>query len=298
MGASAAAYEGTSPFIVRSSLPSSAHHAVNAVKAIMPSHDLYDSLKGFGCDWDALLVVDVEGLHRSHLSSHPIVAQTSSSDTLLSVPYATDNSPDALQSSAKAWADNCGKEQGAVEVVTVSRGEELPSSIDAFISSHPSHIVIIAGHNYAQPNFSRRQLVAPSAESMEESVEELLYGDEYDDEVEDILEEILEEEEDYYPSSNPLKGTQEGAQDPAIYDNADGYYELLASTNSSSNTTGLLLERAQIFTTPIITALLVTFGIFLPILGLGVSALAGIQVPPQMMSIAKTMSVSQTKKDQ
>jgi hypothetical protein len=156
---------------------------------------------------------------------------------------------------------------------------------------------------------------------MEESVEELLYGDEYDDEVEDILEEILEEEEDYYPSSNPLKGTQEGAQDPAIYDNADGYYELLASTNSSSNTTEPLLERAQFFTTPIITALLVTFGIFLPILGLGVSALAGIQVrlrlssplseppltappfspaqvPPQMMSIAKTMSVSQTKKDQ
>jgi len=74
------------------------------------------------------------------------------------------------------------------------------------------------------------------------------------------------------------------------------------SANSTLNTTaptgGPLLDRVQLLTTPIITALLITFGLFVPIIGFGVSALAGIQVPPRMMEISKGMVVGKDRKEQ
>ena len=72
---------------------------------------------------------------------------------------------------------------------------------------------------------------------------------------------------------------------------------------STSTHTGLpdpkapLLQRVQLLTTPIITALLVSFFILLPILYVGITALSGIQVPPRLLEISKT-SVSKDKKDQ
>jgi hypothetical protein len=75
-----------------------------------------------------------------------------------------------------------------------------------------------------------------------------------------------------------------------------------ASPGGSSNTTlptdALVLDRYQLLTTPIITALLLSFGLFIPIIVFGVSALAGIQVPPRMMEIGKGMIVGKEKKDQ
>lgn len=68
--------------------------------------------------------------------------------------------------------------------------------------------------------------------------------------------------------------------------------------NSTIPTGGPLLDRVQILTTPIITGVLITFLIFLPIIGFGIWALAGIQVPPRMMEIGKGMVVGKEKKDQ
>jgi len=68
-------------------------------------------------------------------------------------------------------------------------------------------------------------------------------------------------------------------------------------SNSTIPTGGPLLERVQILTTPIITGVLITFLIFLPIIGFGIWSLAGIQVPPRMMEISKGMIVSKDKKD-
>lgn len=51
-------------------------------------------------------------------------------------------------------------------------------------------------------------------------------------------------------------------------------------------------------TTPIITALLISFGIFIPIVVMSISALASVQVPPRMLEIGKALSVDKARKDQ
>jgi hypothetical protein len=68
--------------------------------------------------------------------------------------------------------------------------------------------------------------------------------------------------------------------------------------NTTAPTGGPLLDRVQLLTTPIITALLISFLLFVPIIGFGVSALVGIQVPPRMMEISKSMTVGKDRKDQ
>ena len=68
--------------------------------------------------------------------------------------------------------------------------------------------------------------------------------------------------------------------------------------NTTLPTNGPLLDRVQLLTTPIITGVLVTFGLFIPILYLGIYALVGIQVPPRMLEIGKSMSVGRDRKDQ
>lgn len=68
--------------------------------------------------------------------------------------------------------------------------------------------------------------------------------------------------------------------------------------NTTIPTSGHLLDRYQLLTTPIITALLISFGLFVPIILFGVNALASIQVPPRMMEIGKGMVVGKEKKDQ
>lgn len=68
--------------------------------------------------------------------------------------------------------------------------------------------------------------------------------------------------------------------------------------NSTIPTSGPLLDRVQILTTPIITGVLITFLIFIPIILFGVYALVGIQVPPRMMEIGKGLTVNKDRKDQ
>lgn len=309
---SALAFKDTSPFVLRSNIPSIAVNILESLNPIASSDDAYSSLKVVGCDWDALLVVDVEGLHQSHLKSNPLQIQIlSSHQTLVSIPYVTGGTNEDLKSGVNDWVESCFKSDGVdkvVEVVSVGKDEALPKIISNFITDHPSHLILLTGHPTADTSTTtKRQMIAPSTEDIQESIDEMINEAETieeQEEVAEILDEIfgMEEEEDadnyddeYIPFIEEIPIPDE---DLEIWDNADGYYDLLASSNSSFNATGPLLQHAQLFTTPIITALLITFGIFIPILMFGVSALAGIQVPPQMMSIAKTMYVSQSKKEQ
>ena len=59
-----------------------------------------------------------------------------------------------------------------------------------------------------------------------------------------------------------------------------------------------LLDRVQLFTTPLLTALLISFLIFIPVIMLGIKSLADIQVPPRMMEISRGAQVSKEKKEQ
>ncbi len=170
----------------------------------------------------------------------------------------------------------------------VRRAESASPAIAATADKHANHLILITG----SPALNKRQMLAPDEEMLEEGAAELLWDEEYAEEmsedVDALLDEMLGDEADegatydYDFDDASGAGDWDEAEDPAVWDNADGYYDLLASKKNGSHagdgTRGPLLEHAQIFTTPIITALLVTFGIFIPVLGLGVSALAGIQV--------------------
>lgn len=70
------------------------------------------------------------------------------------------------------------------------------------------------------------------------------------------------------------------------------------TTAPGNGTDGSYPDYFDIFTTPLITALLVSFGLLLPILLFGIYSLAGIQVPPRMMEIGKSLSVNKDRKDQ
>ncbi|TXT10875.1 hypothetical protein VHUM_02380 [Vanrija humicola] len=57
-------------------------------------------------------------------------------------------------------------------------------------------------------------------------------------------------------------------------------------------------DETAYLTTPVIVGLLLSFGVLLPILFVGISQLAAIQVPPRMLEISKTLSVNKDRKDQ
>ncbi|KAK1921992.1 hypothetical protein DB88DRAFT_512431 [Papiliotrema laurentii] len=92
-----------------------------------------------------------------------------------------------------------------------------------------------------------------------------------------------ERQEGATPSSEPSEPLRPSSSAPA---------------DDDTTVDGPLLERVQLLTTPIITGLLVTFLLFLPILYVGISALAGIQVPPRMLEIGKATHVGKDRKDQ
>lgn len=57
-------------------------------------------------------------------------------------------------------------------------------------------------------------------------------------------------------------------------------------------------KRNTYLTTPLITALLISFGVLIPIVVISISALASVQVPPRMLEIGKALSVDKSRKDQ
>jgi hypothetical protein len=71
-----------------------------------------------------------------------------------------------------------------------------------------------------------------------------------------------------------------------------------ASTAAKNKTDPNAPKHDTYLTTPLITALLITFGIFIPVIVMSVSALASVQVPPRMLEISKALAVDKTRKDQ
>lgn len=100
-------------------------------------------------------------------------------------------------------------------------------------------------------------------------------------------------------SSRPL--AQQRPQDGEDDDDNDGDND---NGNKGHNRTSPvdpnapLLDRVQLFTTPLLTALLISFLIFIPVIMLGIKSLADIQVPPRMMEISRGAQVSKEKKEQ
>ncbi|KAJ9107544.1 hypothetical protein QFC21_001002 [Naganishia friedmannii] len=332
-----AAFQGTVPLVVKSTIPDRPASSNTKLSTISQASDVYAYISTsapteIGCAWTGLALVQVAGLHSSHLSHlsrRSALTFQHETENVLSVPYVMDAEPAALESAVLEWLATCEardvaetgeKEQRDIQTFRVEQGESIDSSLvalKAFTIDHPSSIVILTGVPSSSASaLLKRQLVEPSTENVEDVWEELL--EEAREEEAEALAYLEEGFPDLFGSEEDFAGLQDEELDDAKVlkhknknknkngteegkDNSDGYYDLVrAHGNSTHNngTRGPLLEHATILSTPVITALLISFFILLPILAFGVYALAGIQVPPYLLSISKSAGPTQSKKDQ
>jgi hypothetical protein len=123
---------------------------------------------------------------------------------------------------------------------------------------------------------------------------------EFEAEIEEELEEeLLLPEIEYEESTYPYDSDSEYPEYESPF--TAGHRNSSSPSNKASTIpprTAPLLQRVQLFTTPLIVSLLISFFIFIPIVSFGVKALVGIQVPPRMLEISKSMVVGKDKKDQ
>jgi hypothetical protein len=124
---------------------------------------------------------------------------------------------------------------------------------------------------------------SPSAFTEEERTQEVMRDElrkrQFDGFTEEVVEEVVEDLFDA-EVTDPFDEEATDESDDVVQV-AD--VEILKDNRPSPNATipspdAPLLERVQLLSTPVIMSLLITFGVLIPILMFGVSALAGIQV--------------------
>lgn len=162
-----------------------------------------------------------------------------------------------------------------------------PSS--SHLSSHPKRQLIDSSNSEDIESIIEEELeeIAQEAELMEGEVDE----SEWEEEAEDILGGWFGSDEDADENQEEFTSTKFVDEEE---DDSDGYYELLDTlqllksngSSSTNHTQLLLLERVTILSTPVITALLISFFILIPILAFGIYALTGIQVSSLLRSVA------------
>lgn len=134
----------------------------------------------------------------------------------------------------------------------------------------------------------KRQLVTPSSDQLEADIQE--WAEEIAEDEDAYEEEMLKEEfpslfdgddidesldDEFTEWDSDVAG--DGGGDNIVDDDYDGYHELVAASKNGTRIIGKH-GRATIISTPVLTALLITLLIVLPVLFCGISALASIQV--------------------
>jgi hypothetical protein len=114
------------------------------VSSVSSASDVYSALASgpatIGCSWTNLAIIDVAGLHNSHLVQFTrrsgLTVQDGSTD-ILSVPYVQNADGDALGKAAWQWMEGCEQRDIAetgeavarsVQTIRVEEGEGKPST--------------------------------------------------------------------------------------------------------------------------------------------------------------------------
>ncbi|ORY33424.1 hypothetical protein BCR39DRAFT_519954 [Naematelia encephala] len=265
---SALAFKDTSPLLIWASEPNDAlRDASEAVTSgVIRADEVYGTISSLGCTWERMAVVTVKDLHASHISALTLPASKAD----LHIPYLVRPDTASFEAAIDEWALVCGAGlssgiQGLdgpgrriVRLEMDKQGDTLKSLSNL---SPPPDLILLHGSPLSSSSSSSSTRTSPS-----------------------VATKIKRQEYPFPPSSSSSSITTTSTA---------------TSTSAPGNSTkGPLLDRVQILTTPIIVALLISFLIFIPIVGLGVSALAGIQVPPRMMEIGKGLTVGKDRKDQ
>jgi len=188
-----------------------------------------------------------------------------------------------------------------------------------------------------------KELEGEVADKAEAYLEEMFPGIAHESEEQDEKDEELAVEEavdqDFLDASKPLEHADEtetvGEATPSIakgghhrngtHHRRPGHKNKHKHNSTHGNDTETpVFEPERYFTEPLITGLLVTFLVFIPLIAMGIAALSSIQVrwvcrvanhresatyafiyyhflsqvPPYLMSVSKTAGVSQSKKEQ
>ncbi|WRT70228.1 uncharacterized protein IL334_007223 [Kwoniella shivajii] len=263
------AFRDTSPFLLWNTDPSRAFEDASKLlsgSALTSSEEVYGKLQSLGCDWENLVVLSKDNLHSSHLEELDYPTH----DAHVHIPYLSKPSKRNLDCSLKGWAESCGA--------------QIVSSFESRVDNHKNVIVIES---------TRGESLASIPSDLAEPYIILLTGS-------GSASSSIQENDNVKRQERPF---------PTHITQSASATTTLSQPTSTSTTTprrnstippsdAPLLQRVQLLTTPIITALLITFGLFIPIAVFGISMLTSIQVPPRMMEIGKGLVVGKEKKDQ
>ncbi|WVF73082.1 hypothetical protein IAT40_007901 [Kwoniella sp. CBS 6097] len=271
---SVSAFRDTSPFLLWNTDPSQIFDDASKVisgSSLVAADEVYGKLATLGCDWQNVVVMNVDQLHNSHLStlssSHP------TNDALVHIPYLTKPTRRGLSSGLEGWTEHCGAaivssfeqiKAGEKNVIILDSEAESLSSIPSTLPE--PYIVLLTGSTSDSSSSPEKRQERPFPTHITSSV-------------------------------SATTTLTESATESATATATDSPTET-PRRNSTIPTDGPLLERVQLLTTPIITSLLITFGLFIPIATFGVMMLTSIQVPPRMMEISKGLVVGKERKDQ
>ncbi|KAK8853216.1 hypothetical protein IAR55_003918 [Kwoniella newhampshirensis] len=269
------AFKDTSPLLLWASDPSQAFEVAAKALAgsgLVDANEVYDKISSLGCDWETVVLVHVDELHDSRLSelSFP------SHDAHLHIPYLVKPNRRSLDTRVDEWAETCGAE--VVTSFNEAKGKsliKLETTADGAMPTLPSdlaspHLVLVTGYRSSHTYEKKQERPFPTHITSSTT----------------------------HHRTRTATSTSSRTSLSASSATSTSTASSRPHHNSTIPTGGPLLERVQLLTTPIITSLLITFGLFLPIAAFGVSALAGIQVPPRMMEIGKGLVVDKGRKDQ
>lgn len=223
-------------------------------------------------------------LHNSHLASRsmPYDEFDANKKPDLAIPYLLRPTRESLDSALDSWAKICGAD--IVDSVGADGGEKQIIVVDFSKDGESRSYKRLCGPHNVLICLDLAQVPVPASRHLM-----LLTG------THPPIDKRQERPFPQRPSSTSASSSSSTSTSTST--STSSATPSSGRHNSTIPTGGPLLDRVQILTTPIITGVLISFLIFLPIIGFGIWALASIQVPPRMMEISKGMVVSKDKKD-
>ncbi|CAK9783001.1 hypothetical protein CC85DRAFT_286534 [Cutaneotrichosporon oleaginosum] len=258
----ASAFRDSSPLLVWSSEPNYALDEARAelTSGVIGADAVFGSLESLGCDWDLAVVARVDELHQTQIKKTSFPLDSSKAD--LHVPYLIRPTREALDASVHSWADKCG----AALATDFASSENGQRTLVYFSAENGKDITL-------PRDLPERHLV-------------VLTG------TRDLSRRELKRQVSVEEPFESGKVPEIVSSLPSVTPESE------ASTAAKNKTDPDAPKHNTYLTTPLITALLVTFGIFIPIVVMSVSALASVQVPPRLLEISKALAVDKTRKDQ
>ncbi|GJJ07791.1 hypothetical protein Clacol_001996 [Clathrus columnatus] len=276
----AAAYQDTVPIVAWSSKSS---HDLSAVSSRPNPYsspaDLFHQLLQDNdiCNFDVVIIADQPGLSAADLrTSSYLATQLSTATSSLQIPYlpsSSDNEPKAFESFKEGIVEKCGSERKEIPLSSRSGSRSL------FIDGLKQVLGINMPPLDTLDGKQRRDIFMQSQSQLENAIKEQTAS---------FSSHLV-----IYTSSHSARSELDKVESlHSLPIHAD-----VAEAINSTLPTGSLFQRYQFFTPALLAGFFVGFIILLPILMLGVYAIASIQTPSRMDSVG-SRTVSLDKKNQ